>query len=109
MSIHSSELEIAGAYKKAKKAIFRISFAQVRLDQNRDRLPSQINDQLGELMRISKNLRRDRELAFYGSEDLTPSEFYTGDDAAAALAQARQVYLAVNNVVRLANGKDNRS
>jgi HEPN domain-containing protein len=79
------------------------------LDQNRDRLPSQINDQLGELMRISKNLRRDRELAFYGSEDLTPSEFYTGDDAAAALAQARQVYLAVNNVVRLANGKDNRS
>ena len=65
---------------------------------NRDLLPPQVIDQLDELMRISKNLRRDRELAFYGSEDLTPSEFYSRDDAAKALEQARQVY----RVVRLA-------
>ena len=32
-------------------------------------------------MNISKNLRRDRELSFYGSEDLTPLEFYSKGDA----------------------------
>lgn len=69
------------------------------MEQNRDRLPAQIKDQLGELMRISKNLRRDRELAFYGSEDLTPSEFYTQEDAAAALEQTRQVYAAVRQAM----------
>ena len=30
---------------------------------------------LGKLVAASRTLRRDRELAFYGSEDLTPSEF----------------------------------
>lgn len=31
---------------------------------------------------MSKELRRDRELAFYGAEDLTPSTFYERADAA---------------------------
>ena len=43
------------------------------------------------LCRISKRLRRDRELAFYGSEDLTPSEFYKEKDALEARRQARWV------------------
>lgn len=33
------------------------------------------------LAAISKDLRRDRELAFYGTEDLTPSSFYAKADA----------------------------
>ena len=41
------------------------------------------------LAKISKSMRRDRELAFYGSEDLTPSEFYVEEDANTALADAR--------------------
>jgi len=65
------------------------------LEQNRDRLPEVIRPRVDELVRISRFLRRDRELAFYGSEDLTPSEFYTKDDATTALAHARSVYAEV--------------
>lgn len=67
---------------------------------NRDRLPRIIVERLDELARISRSLRRDRELAFYGSEDLTPSEFYKEDDAAAALEQARIVHAAVSEAMK---------
>lgn len=53
------------------------------------RLPQAIQAQLPVLAQISKNLRRDRELAFYGSEDLTPLSFYSKDDAQKALDGAR--------------------
>jgi hypothetical protein len=36
-------------------------------------------------------MRRDRELAFYGTEDLTPSDFYTEEDGQMALDNARFV------------------
>src|SRR5512136_3251232 len=39
----------------------------------RDHLPEKIRGDLDLLAHISKQLRRDRELAFYGTEDLTPS------------------------------------
>lgn len=37
---------------------------------------------------ISKRMRRDRELAFYGDEDFVPSEFYEESDATLALQDA---------------------
>ena len=40
------------------------------------------------LAKISKSMRRDRELAFYGSEDLTPSQFYAEEDATSAREDA---------------------
>ena len=43
------------------------------------------------MAKISRSLRRDRELAFYGSEDLTPSEFYHEEDALEARGSARWV------------------
>jgi hypothetical protein len=58
-------------------------------------LPPGIRPRVEELARISRFLRRDRELAFYGSEDLTPSEFYTREDAATALGYAQLVYAEV--------------
>jgi HEPN domain-containing protein len=94
------EIALKALLRACRVEVPRIHDVSPVLEQNRDRLPKQINDQLGELMKISKSLRRDRELAFYGSEDLTPSEFYTREDAATALAQARQVYLAVHKATR---------
>jgi hypothetical protein len=38
----------------------------------------------------SRCLRRDRELAFYGSEDLTPMDFYRETDARQARAMAQE-------------------
>jgi HEPN domain-containing protein len=55
-----------------------------------DRIPLALRPDLGTLAAISRDLRRDRELAFYGAEDLTPSGFYSRQDAVRALDGARQ-------------------
>ncbi len=48
------------------------------------RLPGPLRVEVETLAQISRDLRRDRELAFYGAEDLTPSGFYSRDDAVRA-------------------------
>jgi HEPN domain-containing protein len=53
-------------------------------------LPSELADEVDALSKISRDLRRDRELAFYGAEDLTPSGFYSREDATEARAGARR-------------------
>lgn len=54
----------------------------------KSRLPQKIQDDLDRYVEISRQMRRDRELAFYGSEDLTPSEFYKEPDAQRAQQDA---------------------
>jgi len=65
----------------------------------RDRLPAALRGDADRLAAISKDLRRDRELAFYGAEDLTPSSFYTRADAVRALEGARLVVRLVRPAV----------
>jgi HEPN domain-containing protein len=65
----------------------------------RDRLPDAIADDLDELAEISRRLRRDRELAFYGAEDLTPTAFYRPEDAASAREDARRTVDAVGPLI----------
>lgn len=55
------------------------------------RLPAVLQHDVARLADISRSLRRDRELAFYGAEDLTPSDFYKQPDAIAARDAARFV------------------
>ena len=55
------------------------------------RLPESLAPHIDELADASRQLRRDRELAFDGAEDLTPGEFYTQADADRALDAARRV------------------
>lgn len=74
------------------------------LEQNQDRFPAGIRGKLGDLVRICHSPRRDRELAFYGSEDLTPSDFYTREDAASALASARLVHVEVKKALETDTG-----
>ena len=87
----------------ALKALLRVSgidpprihdVSEVLLAE-RERLPVEIHSDLEALAAISRQLRRDRELAFYGAEDLTPSGFYSRDDAEEARAGARRVLEAV--------------
>lgn len=83
----------------ALKALLRASGVEVPrvhdvapiLHAERERLPRGIAPHLEELADASRQLRRDRELAFYGAEDLTPGEFYARADADRALAYARRV------------------
>jgi len=54
------------------------------------RLPEGLREELGTLTRISRDLRRDRELAFNGAEDLIPSGFYSREDGERARTDARR-------------------
>ncbi len=56
-----------------------------------ERLPVALKGDVSRLADASRDLRRDRELAFYGAEDLTPSDFYRRGDATAARQAARMV------------------
>ncbi len=65
----------------------------------RGRLPAPVEAQADRLAQISRSLRRDRELAFYGAEDLIPSSFYSRDDASAARDGARLVLSVVKPAI----------
>lgn len=67
------------------------------LKAERSRMPSSLAGEVDQLAEASRTLRRDRELAFYGAEDLTPSDFFQEDDAKEARAAAR---LVVDRVCR---------
>jgi HEPN domain-containing protein len=66
----------------------------------RGRLPASLTHETERLAEVSRSLRRDRELAFYGAEDLTPSDFYRRQDAEAAREAARVVVDLVKPHVR---------
>ena len=95
--------EIVEITLKALLRVYRIDVPRIHdvspiLEQNSDRFPRPIKERLAEMMRISKSLRRDRELAFYGSEDLTPSEFYDEEDASTARNEAKWIHETVKSV-----------
>jgi HEPN domain-containing protein len=83
---------------KALLRHFGIEFPRIHdvsqiLTAEKDRLPKSLD--IERLAAISKDLRRDREISFYGSEDLTPSDFYDKKDAQKALDGARYTVLSV--------------
>jgi HEPN domain-containing protein len=93
--------EVVEIVLKALLRISRIEVPQIHdvspiLLDNRERLPAAVRLSLDELVSASRSLRRDRELAFYGSEDLTPSDFYRREDAERALAMARRTHGVVS-------------
>lgn len=64
------------------------------------RLPAAVRAEVERLAAISRDLRRDRELAFYGAEDLTPSSFYSRADATRAREGARFTVALADPAVR---------
>ncbi len=49
--------------------------------EHKDRFPGEIRKALGEVTKVSKRLRKERELSFYGDIDFIPTEEYTEEDA----------------------------
>ena len=70
------------------------------LEAEASRFPSALQKELELLMKISRELRRDRELAFYGSEDLTPLEFYKEGDAKNAFEKASKVIATLEPYIK---------
>ena len=93
------ELCLKALLRSARVEVPRIHDVSKILRAETARLPKAIRPHVGRLADISHSMRRDRELAFYGSEDLTPSEFYEEKDGKAALDQATWVFRTVRPVL----------
>ena len=85
------ELALKGLLRSAGIDPPRVHDVAEVLEAERGRLPPSLAGDIDRLAAVSRVLRRDRELAFYGAEDLTPSEFYRERDADEARDAARLV------------------
>lgn len=70
------------------------------LNQNKDYLPPLLKKNLDEIVAISRSLRKERELAFYGTEDWIPTEEYTEKDSSEAIQKAKKVFKLVHASLR---------
>ena len=85
------ELALKGLLRAVRVDPPRVHDVSPALLREAARLPESVRPHVERMARISRELRRDRELAFYGTEDLVPSEFYVEEDAHRALTNARFV------------------
>lgn len=98
------ELALKGLLRTCGMEPPRVHDVSDILVNERDRLPAALQSEVERLAEISKDLRRDRELAFNGAEDLTPSGFYSEEDAVRAREGARLVVRLVEPHVPRAGG-----
>lgn len=78
------ELALKGLLRSCGVEAPRIHDVSDVLLAERERLPESLRNEVERLASVSRDLRRDRELAFYGAEDLTPSSFYAEADGVRA-------------------------
>ncbi|HSJ09879.1 MAG TPA: HEPN domain-containing protein [Longimicrobiales bacterium] len=85
------ELTLMGLLRSVGVSPPRVHDVSEVLIAERERLPQELDPFVERMVSVSRRLRRDRELAFYGAEDLTPSGFYSEDDARTARADAEEL------------------
>ena len=83
------ELTLKGLLRSCGVDPPRVHDVSAVLLAEKARLPAGLACQADWLAEVSRQLRRDRELAFYGAEDLMPSGFYSRADAGGARDDAR--------------------
>lgn len=69
--------------------------------EHKEKFPEDIRKDLDEIAEISRWLRKERELAFYGDIDFIPSEEYTREDALRAINDVKKVLETARRVVQL--------
>lgn len=89
------ELALTGLLRTFGVAVPFVHDVSDVLRANAARFPEVVQTALPRWCEVSKQLRRDRELAFYGSEDVTPSDFYGRAEAEAAHGMAHEVVAGV--------------
>jgi HEPN domain-containing protein len=89
------ELTLKGLLLAAGVQPPRVHDVSAALLEARERIPEALAPQLETLAHASRQLRRDRELAFYGAVDLLPTDFYTRRDAEQARESARNTVASV--------------
>src|SRR5690606_28678765 len=89
------ELALKGLLRACGVEPPRVHDVSEILLRERARLPGALASEVESLAEGSRRLRRDRDLAFYGAEDLTPSGFYSEADATEARETARRTVFLV--------------
>jgi HEPN domain-containing protein len=89
------ELALKGLLRLAYIDVPRVHDVSQALLDNREKLHEVVQPHVDRLAEHSRSLRRDRELSFYGSEDLTPRDFYRQQDAEQARRRARDTVAVV--------------
>lgn len=69
------------------------------LRENLELFPDPIKESMDEIVEISRRLRKERELSFYGALDWIPSEEYTLADARKARSDAERIYELVQKAI----------
>lgn len=70
------------------------------LKENKSLLPVFVSKKLDKIIKISKKLRKERELAFYGDEDFIPTNMYDSKDAKEAIKSAIFIVKIVSRVIK---------
>lgn len=69
--------------------------------EHHERFTIEVRAQLADLADISRRLRKERELAFYGDIDFIPTEEYSAEDARKARQEAQRVLEAAMCAIRM--------
>ncbi|MCB4205361.1 HEPN domain-containing protein [Deferribacterales bacterium Es71-Z0220] len=69
------------------------------IEMNKEVFPQVVNDNLERLKDISRRLRKERELSFYGMEDWIPSEEYSTEEAQQAIDWAKEIEMIVKKAL----------
>lgn len=67
--------------------------------EHREKVDPEVRGDLGRAAEISKRLRKERELAFYGDIDFIPTEEYTTEDADRAYGDAEWIVILARRVI----------
>lgn len=86
------ELCLKSLLRRSKIEVPRLHDVSSVLEEFSAKLPKKVQPHVARLCQVSRSMRRDRELSYYGSEDLTPSEFYNNEDAQDAFDDAKWVF-----------------
>lgn len=70
------------------------------LVQHRDKYPEDVAREIDRIAGISKRLRKERELSFYGDIDFIPTEEYHPEDAREAIEGANFIVDVARKVIR---------
>ena len=62
-------------------------------------MPQPVKESIKKIKKISKRLRKEREICFYGADDFIPSEEYTEEDAREAIEDARFIFNLVKEAI----------
>jgi len=95
------ELSLKAALRLAGIEVPHLHDVGVLLKEHRQKFPPAFEQEIERMLSISRRLRREREISFYGDEELglPPQELYTEEDAHLAWDEARYVFQTCQKLI----------